>query len=329
MSGIEITQILPGILLGEGPHWMDDQQCLLFVDILKGDAHRYFLKTKRHQILHIEDAGSGDNVSIIIPIEGATDLFIVTVGRSLAVIHWSPSDPDNHTVKVKTVLHTVDAHLPNNRFNDGKCDPQGRLWAGTYACEKLSGEPVKHMGSLYCLDVDLTLTDRVNKVSVSNGLAWSLDKKTFYYNDSLAYSIDAFDYDDESSKICSRRTVLDYKTSGLQKDVPDGMCIDETGNLWVANFYGKKVICVDPKVGKIIHTVELPTQNVTSVCWGGEDYSTLFVTSAQTGLKTEELASQSAAGSIFAVNGLGVKGLPATNFRVNLQMLKNRINFED
>ncbi|XP_069191090.1 regucalcin [Procambarus clarkii] len=328
MSVAVVEQVLPGVHLGEGPHWVHHHQCLLFVDIVKGDVHRYFLQTKRCQVLHIEGGEAGGTVSLVVPVEGAPDLFMVSLGRSLAVVEWSVSDPDYHTVRPKAILHTVDHRFPTNRFNDGKCDPRGRLWAGTMGHEDVPGQPELYRGSLFCLDGDLRLTDRVNKVSIANGLAWSLERKTFYYIDSCAYSVDAFDYDESTSQIENRRTVVDYKTSGLGKDIPDGMCIDEVGNLWVANFYGKKVICIDPEIGKIVRSVELPARDVTSVCWGGPHYSTLFVTSAQTGLSAEELASQPAAGGVFAISGLGVKGLPPTNFSANLDLLKKQMSSE-
>lgn len=70
-------------------------------------------------------------MSLVIPVEGDRDLFLVGLGRSLAVVRWAVSDPDRHAVKAEAVLHTVDPQSPTNRFNDGKCDPQGRLWAGT------------------------------------------------------------------------------------------------------------------------------------------------------------------------------------------------------
>ncbi|KAG7162050.1 regucalcin-like [Homarus americanus] len=327
MSGVEIKQVVSAVDLGEGPHWVENKQCLLFVDIANGNIHRYYPQTNKDQVLHVEEGGSGSSLSFVVPIEGTEDLLIVGLGRSFAVVQWSASDPDQHTVKVKGILHTVEDAYPFNRFNDGKCDPQGRLWAGTMdgVTDHSNADFAMHKSSLYCLDTDLNLTNQVNKVSLSNGLAWSPDRKTFYYIDSLKYSVDAFDYDDVTYKICNRRTVVDYKAAGLENDIPDGMCNDETGNLWVACFSGNKIICIDPKIGKIVRTVELPAKNITSVCWGGADYSTLFVTSAKTYHSAEELATQPAAGCTFAITGLGVKGLPPTNFKADLQVLKNKI----
>lgn len=324
MSGVEIKQVAPSVGLGEGPYWSQEDKALLFVDIVNGDVHRLFLETGRHQVLHVEADESGASVSLVIPVEGDRDLFLVGLGRSLAVVRWAVSDPDRHAVKAEAVLHT-DPQSPTNRFNDGKCDPQGRLWAGTMGFESTPGEPRLHQGSLFRLGHDLQLSHMVDKISIANGLAWSHDKKTFYYIDSCTYCVEAFDYDDNTGSISNRRPVLGYKAAGLQKDIPDGMCIDEAGNLWVANFYGKKVICVDPHAGKILRTVELPAQLTTSVCWGGPDYSTLFVTSARTGLTEEQLAAEPGEGGTFAITGLGARGVPPTKFKADMSLLRAKL----
>ncbi|KAF2365995.1 SMP-30/Gluconolactonase/LRE-like region, partial [Trinorchestia longiramus] len=81
------------------------------------------------------------------------------------------------------------------------------------------------------------------QITLSNGLAWSSDRKHMYYIDSLEFRVDVFDYDDASGKIENRRTVVDYKSIGLEKELPDGMTTDTNGNLWVANYFGRKVCC--------------------------------------------------------------------------------------
>lgn len=323
MSDVEIRQVVAPVQLGEGPHWEEENQCLLFVNIKKSELHRYFPETGRHQVLHVEDCGTGKSVGFAIPLEDEPNFHVVGLGRSLVIVEWSPNDPDDHTVKPKVVLHTVDQQTPTNRFNDGKCDPQGRLWAGTMGYETIPGQPDLHKGSLFSLDSKLSLSKMADKVSISNGLAWSHDRKTFYYIDSLEYSVDAFDYDESTGEIGNRRKALDYKASGLSKDIPDGMCIDEEGNLWVANYYGKKVICINPKTNQIIKKVEMPAKNMTSVCWGGANYDTLFATSSMIGLTAAELTTQQG-GATFAIAGLGVKGLKPNNFKIDLQMLKSK-----
>ncbi|KAK8730708.1 hypothetical protein OTU49_007878 [Cherax quadricarinatus] len=104
--------------------------------------------------------------------------------------------------------------------------------------------------------------------------------------------------------------------------MPDGMTIDIDGNLWVACFFGRQVICVDPKEAKVIRKIAIPSKNVTSVCWGGKDYSTLYVTSGALMTTPEERAAYPSSGGTFAVTGLGTKGTPPVNYKVNLDKLK-------
>ncbi|XP_068246179.1 regucalcin-like [Palaemon carinicauda] len=323
MSNIEIRQVVAPVLLGEGPHWEENNQSLLFVDIISCELHRYFPASGRHQILHINDCGTGKTVGFVVPLEDDPNLLVVGLGRSLAILEWSPNDADETTVDPKAVLQTVDEGSSTNRFNDGKCDPTGRLWAGTMGYETVPGQPDLHKGSLFSLDSKLSVSQCLQKISISNGLAWSHDAKTFYYIDSLEYSVDAFDYDKVTGNIGNRRKVLDYKSSGFSKDIPDGMCIDEDGNLWVANFYGKKVICIDPKTKKIIRSVEMPAQNMTSVCWGGPNYDILYATSSTTGTSPDDPDAKYA-GATFAITGLGTKGLRPKNFKVDLEVLKTK-----
>ncbi|XP_076042765.1 regucalcin-like isoform X2 [Oratosquilla oratoria] len=325
LADVRVEQLVAPVHLGEGPHWVEEDQALLFVDILKGNVHRFFIESKRHQVLHVENGGSGGSVSLVIPVEGAPDLFMVTVGRSIGVVEWKHSDPDQHTVK-PVILHTVDGHCKTNRFNDGKCDPSGRMWAGTMGYEKMPGQVELHQGTLYRLDSDLSLTLCVSQVSISNGLSWSEDRRgVFYFIDTCAFSLDAFDYDSETGDIKNRRVVFHYKSSGLTNDLPDGMAMDNKGRLWIANFSGQKVVCIDPKLGRIVRQVDLPCQNITSVCWGGSHYDILYVTSAQTGLSKEELEAQPSAGAVFAVTGLETQGLPPTNFKTDLNVLRKKI----
>ncbi|XP_068203862.1 regucalcin-like [Palaemon carinicauda] len=322
MSGVKVGELpVSRLYLGEGPHWQEDIEALLYVDVFNKAVCRYFVNTGRCQVLHIDDGGKAKTVTIVVPVEGCKDWYVVSVGNTLCGVQWKVTDPDNHTTKPKVLQVTLDSH-----FNDGKCDPQGRLWAGTMGPQDDKGELLKmNVSSLYRLDSNLTMNKCVDKVSVSNGLTWSPDKKHFYYIDSEAFSIDAFCYDDLTGQIGNRRVLLDYKKSQLGEDIPDGMTCDVSGNLWVANFKGSKVICVNPETGQVIRQVNLPSKNVTSVCWGGPDYSTLFVTSGKMRLTQDELEKIPAAGATFAVTGLGAKGFPANGFRPDLDLFRDKM----
>ncbi|CAL4079075.1 unnamed protein product [Meganyctiphanes norvegica] len=322
MAGV-VKQVCSPVELGEGPHWVQGQKALYYVDIRKGYVHRYFPDQDKHQSLKVEAAGSGDSVSLVVPVAGSSDLYVVGIGRSIGIVHWPLNAPDKHQTKA-TVLQTIDDQSPNNRFNDGKCDPQGRLWAGTMGHESEPAVLEKEKGSLFCLDTANNISKWVDKVSISNGLAWTQDKGTFYYIDSLAFSVDAFDYDDTTGKISNRRVVFDFKKSNVE-GIPDGMTIDTDGNLWVACFLGSKVICVEPKSGSLKCKVDLPARDITSVCWGGDDYATLFVTSAQTGHSSEELSKKPYEGATFTITGLGAKGFPPVDYKADLNMIKTKM----
>ncbi|XP_064108349.1 regucalcin-like isoform X2 [Macrobrachium nipponense] len=211
MSGVKVEQLpVPCLYLGEGPHWQEDLEALLYVDVFNKAVCRYFVNTGRHQVLHIDDGGKAKSVTLVVPVEGMKEWYVVSVGNTLCAVHWKVSDPDDHTVVPKVLQVTTDSH-----FNDGKCDPQGRLWAGTMGPQDEKGELLKmNVSSLYRMHSDLTLKKCVEKVSVSNGLTWSPDKKHFYYIDSEAFSVDAFAYDDltgQISHMCSPRNRSNHR----------------------------------------------------------------------------------------------------------------------
>ncbi|VFV40497.1 regucalcin-like [Lynx pardinus] len=182
-----------------------------------------------------------------------------------------------------------------------------QVTVGTMAEETAPAVLERHQGSLYSLFPDHHVEKYFDQVDISNGLDWSLDHKIFYYIDSLSYSVDAFDYDLQTGKISNRRSV--YKLE-KEEQIPDGMCIDAEGKLWVACYNGGRVIRLDPETGKRLQTVKLPVDKTTSCCFGGKDYSEMYVTCARDGMDVEKLLQQPQAGGIFKITGLGVKGIP-------------------
>ncbi|XP_029696218.1 regucalcin isoform X2 [Takifugu rubripes] len=229
--------------------------------------------------------------------------YVAGIGRSIVAVDWS--------TRTTTSMAEVDEDKGNTRLNDGKVDPYGRLFAGTMAIEERPAELERHQGSLYSVTSDLTVTKHLDKVDISNGMDWSLDHRTFFYIDSLALTIDAFDYDSDLGLIGNRRVVYRMEEG---EGLPDGMAIDVKGHLWVACYNGGRVINIDPAVGVRLQTVSLPVKKTTSCCFGGPDYCDLYVTSASLGLNESERRDQPLAGSIFKVSGLGVKGRPAQSF---------------
>ena len=135
-----------------------------------------------------------------------------------------------------------------------------------------------------------------------------------YYIDSVPKLLSCFDYNEVTGEITNRRIAIDFNKQEEAHGTPDGMTIDSEGKLWVAEFMGSCVCRWDPETGTMLRKVPLPAPLITSCCFGGPDYSTLYVTSASVGMTEEQLATFPQAGNIFAVTNLGVKGMPPHTF---------------
>ncbi|XP_055963324.1 regucalcin isoform X1 [Sorex fumeus] len=277
---------------GESPVWEEATNSLLFVDIPAKKVFRWDPLSKQVQRMSVDASVS----SVALRQSGG---YVATIGTKFCALNW-----EDQTV---VTLATVDKDKKNNRFNDGKVDPTGRYIAGTMAEETAPAVLERHQGSLYSLFPDHHVEKYFDQVDISNGLDWSLDHKNFYYIDSLSYSVDVFDYDLQTGKITNRRSMY---TMEKEEQIPDGMCIDIEGKLWVACYNGGRVIRLDPETGKRLQTVKLPVDKTTSCCFGGKDYSELYVTTARDGMAPEGLVKQPEAGGIFKITGLGVKGIP-------------------
>jgi sugar lactone lactonase YvrE len=214
---------------------------------------------------------------------------------------------------------TLKQHIANpdtlaplsNRWNDGKCSPEGRFWAGSMGAP---GKVEPGVGGLFVLDTCGGEARRVlSGVTISNGLAWTADGKTMYYIDTVLQRVDAFDYDAEKGDISNRRTAF---TIPAGTGHPDGCAIDAAGNLWVAHWGGSRVVAFSPSEGgRIIAQVNLPAAHISSVTFGGDHLSDLFITSAKEHLSAEEKIAQPNAGNCFIVRDCGFKGVPACVYK--------------
>merc|ERR1712004_330182 len=145
-------------------------------------------------------------------------------------------------------------------------------------------------------------------------MAWTSDGKTTFYIDSIPRKVYAYDYDAIQGTMSNQRVMFDFNAYPVSElGFPDGCCIDADDHLWVACFGGSRVIEIDTKSGTKLRDIMLPTQNITSCCWGGQGHADLFVTSGvPAGIPTDVLSqTQPTAGSVFRITGLGARGLPA------------------
>ncbi|KAG7213992.1 hypothetical protein KM043_001365 [Ampulex compressa] len=270
--------------LGEGPHWDHHTQKLYFVDIFGQKICRLDPATGTVTYAFIENGPVGN----VVTVDDMPDKFV------------AGSDTDSS----------------GTRWNDGKVDSTGRFWGGTMGIEAGSTFTL-NKGSMYSIDSDLVPKQQISPVSISNGIAWNIEDNTLYYIDSLTYQVTAYDYDPNSGNISNKRIIFDVKKNNLD-GLPDGMTVDTEGNLWVALYGGNQVIQINPKTGELLRSVKIPAKNVTSVAFGGPLLNTLYVTTSSYGLDADQLKADPKAGYIFAVHGLGVRGLLANSFKLNV-----------
>lgn len=278
-------------LLGEGPVWDAKQKKIYWVDILNGEIHEYSPDQKTHKT---------------IPVHQMIGAFaFCTNGNFIAALQNGFAFIDRISGQIKTIADPEN-HLPGNRFNDGKCDPAGRFWAGTMALSEESG-----VGSVYTVGKDLIAIKKIGNVSISNGMVWNKDHTTMYYIDSPSFKVVAYDYDKTTGQISNKRTIVEVATTDGS---PDGMTIDTEGMLWIAHWDGWQVTRWNPATGEKLFHFSLPVGRVTSCTFGGEKLEDLYITSAKVGLTEEALEKQPLAGSLFIIPDCGFRGMPAFEF---------------
>ncbi len=278
-------------LLGEGPVWDKINGSIVWVDILNGNIHEFSTATNKYKKIKVK------------AMVGAVAL--CTNGQLLAALKTGLAfvKRTNGTVKM---MHHPEVHLPGNRFNDGKCDPAGRFWIGTMALSEK-----QKAGSVYVIEKDFSHSTKIKDVSLSNGMAWSPDHKTFYFIDTPTFEIVAYDYDIETGNISNKRVAL---TIPKKEGFPDGMTIDTEGMLWIAHWDGWQVARWDPHTGKKLLHISLPAARITSCTFGGDDLQDLYITSASIGLTETQHEQQPLAGSLFVVKNCGFQGMETIAF---------------
>lgn len=288
MSKLELVVDAKAVL-GEGPSWDMEKQVLYWVDIEQGDIHQYDPIRQ-----HSQKMSCGQKIGAVVPT--ATGTLLAAMQHGFYEVEWSSGK--------MTPIVDPEKEKSENRFNDGKCDPFGRFWAGT-----LSMEQEKNAAALYVMDQNRHVRKMLDGVTTSNGMAWTEDHRTMYYIDSPTKQVAAFEYDLESGDIANRRTVV---TIPEGEGAPDGMTIDAEGMIWVAQWGGYKVCRWNPETGKKLVEISLPVARVTSCCFGGKELDVLYITTASIGITKEE-PNQPHAGGLYRIKP-GVKGTPTYRF---------------
>ena len=212
--------------LGEGPLWDPEREIICWVDILEGNIHQYYPATGEQKSFN-----AGQMVGSVC---------WQHLGQLVAAMEngFATIDLEN---KIIAPIADPERHMPENRFNDGKCDPAGRFWAGTM--NRSGNQP---SGNLYVLEKDLSVRKVRSGLYVPNGMAWSPDQNTFYLIDTFQRTVLAFDYELHTGNITNERVIITFPAA---MGKPDGMTIDTEGMLWICLWDGGKLTRWDPASG--------------------------------------------------------------------------------
>ena len=275
--------------LGEGALWNPETQQLYWVDIEGGALHVFDPATGQDR-----PYPTGQRIGTVVPMRSGNALVALQTG-----IHEIDLTTGQLTRRADPL---TDNYL---RFNDGKCDPAGRFWVGTF---DLMQRP--HAGTLYRHDPDGGTHAMLRRITNSNGIAWSLDKTTMYYIDTPTLAVQAFDYDDATGAIANPRVVIRFADGA---GWPDGMTLDAEGKLWVALWGGGAVHRYDPATGALLQVVLVAAPFTSSCAFGGPGLKTLFITTARGGLTPPQCQEFPLSGNLFSIEP-GVAGVPACFF---------------
>ena len=275
-------------ILGEVPMWDVAEQALYWVDIegkllqrlipATGEVKRWDMPERISSFALRENGG-----------------LIVAFASGIAFLDLDSGDIE--------FIARPEAHLPGNRFNEGKCDRQGRFWAGA-----MDDNLTAHTAGLYRIDPDRRVHRMLSDIGISNCFIWSRENDRFWFTDSLDKTVYTFDYAHESGDISNRQVFT--RTTDV---VPDGGTMDEEGYVWIALWDGWRIARFAPD-GTLDREIPIPAQKPTSCMFGGPDLATLYITTASDGLSPDAKAQQPLAGDLFALD-TGSKGMPEAAFK--------------
>ena len=283
----------PAALLGESPVWHPGLGALVWCDIPGRALHRHVLATGEHTQWALDS-----EPGCCAPLPGADWLLAQRDG----LWRFDMATGQRH------LLAPPPYDTTNERFNDGRADPQGRLWVGTIY------EPRDAPRAALYRWAGGALQRMAGDITVSNGLAFSPDGRTMYWADTTAHRIFAFDFDGDTGSLSQQRVFAQFEPRATGQGLadyggrPDGAAVDVQGAYWVAMFEGQRLLRLAAD-GTLLQEVPLPVRCPTMPCFGGADLKTLFITTARLNRPADELADQPLAGRVLCLR-VDVPGLP-------------------
>jgi len=280
-----VTVVVPASArVGEGPVWDCAADRLHWVDIVAG-------------AVHTSDLRSGETVSVVVPTSVGAAVPRRLGGFVAATAEGFASISEAGELDVRCTLLAE-----GTRMNDAKCDARGRLWAGSTGTDFALGA-----GALHVLEPDWSTRVVLEGLTLPNGMGWSPRGDTFYLIDTIESTLQAFAFDVERARLSEQRLVRRFDPEG---GLPDGMCIDSQGRLWVAMWGAGRLLCLSPS-GQELFAVDVPVRQPSACAFAGPHLTRLAVTTAREGL--DGLTPQAMDGSVLIIDGLPATGLP-TNF---------------
>lgn len=281
---------------GEGAVWHAAHSAIYWTDINRFLIHRLSLADQCVRTWFFDEPVTA------LTLTDRDDVLAVVLGSS--VILWEPASDIRHKP-----IYCL-AGWPSVRLNDARADPRGSLWAGSMRNnvnpDGSSREAGGKDGILHRIDPDAGVTIHKRDIRISNTLAWSPDRRHFYFGDSLANTIWSYDYDCDTGTIRNEAVFF----AGFDRGLPDGSTVDAEGYLWNCRYDGGCIVRLSPE-GKIDRIIEMPVKKVTTCTFGGTDLKTLFVTTAS----VDAAPGERLAGGLFAIQ-CEVSGQEENRFRV-------------
>ena len=264
-------------IVGEGPMWHPIENAVYWADIPQGRIFRYDPNTGEHGLFFEGGEVGGFTV------QGDGSLLLFMESGAVASLRQG---------KLEYLIDEIESER-DTRFNDVIADPAGRVFCGTMPSDS-------HLGSLYRLDTDGSISHVLGGIGISNGMGFTPDGKQMYYTDSPTHNIYIFDYDIATGELSNQRV---FVNTGENDGIPDGMTVDDEGYVWSARWDGSSLVRYSPQ-GEQVNRIWFPARKVSSVIFGGEDYTDMYVTTAGGQDKTGEGPG---AGCLYRTN-LGITG---------------------
>lgn len=276
-------------MLGESPVWDAQNECLYWVDGISCKIHRYDPRNERFQEWSLPSmvgsVGLSQGHRLVVGLQDGIYEFDLETSDLKALFQFS--EPDDRV-----------------RFNDGKVDRQGRFVCGSMG---VNADP---RGELYRVSVDGQTEVLANGIRISNAICFSPAGDRIYFADSMDRTIRSYRYGASTEPLEEPSIYLDTNPYG---SAPDGATVDSEGYLWVALIQASKIGRFDPE-GRLDRLIDAPVDMPSCLAFGGGDMSTLYLSSIKDSGTGRAVSRHPAGGHVFAIDGLGITGIPETRF---------------